>query len=273
MNSNLVISNEEDVSSEQNNVVSKIDNVEKIAKQQKYVSPQKIIQLFDITSNTLRTWADTKKIRVIRPNNGRRLYNIDDLMGIFGLEATELGNSNKRKLCDAEHKSANDSLNDTIHNTLQSTRVIGYARISPSTDNTYLDEQIAALQNYWPSVEVFTDKCSGLEWERPGLTNLLRLCIEHKNAISIIVTRRDRLCSIASELLIWLFNYLKIKIVFIGETSEEDDNNRHVYDSEHSENILALTRTFAARRRVQNKKVKTTSNNTLTNNEVGSSAV
>ena len=44
-----------------------------------YISPNKITKQYDITSGTLRRWAEAGKIRCLRPNGGKRIYNIEDI--------------------------------------------------------------------------------------------------------------------------------------------------------------------------------------------------
>jgi len=48
-----------------------------------YISPSKITKQYDITSGTLRRWSEAGKIRCLRPNGGKRIYNIDDVNKIF----------------------------------------------------------------------------------------------------------------------------------------------------------------------------------------------
>lgn len=48
-----------------------------------YISPNKITKQYDITSGTLRRWAEAGKIRCLRPNGGKRIYNIEDIKKIF----------------------------------------------------------------------------------------------------------------------------------------------------------------------------------------------
>jgi len=51
-----------------------------------YISPSKITKQYDITSGTLRRWSDFGKIRCLRPNGGKRIYNIQDIKKIFNAE-------------------------------------------------------------------------------------------------------------------------------------------------------------------------------------------
>lgn len=51
-----------------------------------YISPNKITKQYDITSGTLRRWSEAGKIRCLRPNGGKRIYNIEDIKKIFNAE-------------------------------------------------------------------------------------------------------------------------------------------------------------------------------------------
>lgn len=53
-----------------------------------YISPNKITKQYDITSGTLRRWAEAGKIRCLRPNGGKRIYNIEDIKKIFNKTTT-----------------------------------------------------------------------------------------------------------------------------------------------------------------------------------------
>jgi predicted site-specific integrase-resolvase len=53
-----------------------------------YISPNKITKQYDITSGTLRRWAEAGKIRCLRPNGGKRIYNIEDIKRIFNNKPT-----------------------------------------------------------------------------------------------------------------------------------------------------------------------------------------
>ena len=51
-----------------------------------YISPNKITKQYYITSGTLRRWSEAGKIRCLRPNGGKRIYNIEDIKKIFNKE-------------------------------------------------------------------------------------------------------------------------------------------------------------------------------------------
>ena len=61
-----------------------------------YISPNKITKQYDITSGTLRRWAEAGKIRCLRPNGGKRIYNIEDIKKIFNKANTEEKQTEKK---------------------------------------------------------------------------------------------------------------------------------------------------------------------------------
>lgn len=68
-----------------------------------YISPNKITKQYDITSGTLRRWSEAGKIRCLRPNGGKRIYNIDDINKIF---------SNKNNKNTEENKNIEENNNE-----------------------------------------------------------------------------------------------------------------------------------------------------------------
>lgn len=76
-----------------------------------YISPNKITKQYDITSGTLRRWSEAGKIRCLRPNGGKRIYNIDDINKIF---------SNKKDNKDTEEiKNEKDEDNEKVKQSIK----------------------------------------------------------------------------------------------------------------------------------------------------------
>lgn len=72
-----------------------------------YISPNKITKQYDITSGTLRRWALSGKIRCLRPNGGKRIYNVEDVKKIF----TE---NNKEDTNNKENTNNQETQNDIV---------------------------------------------------------------------------------------------------------------------------------------------------------------
>jgi len=114
-----------------------------------YISANKITKQFDITSNTLRKWAEDGKIRFLRPNTdcksgGKRIYHIEDIKSIFGIKNNQL---DRKTIC--------------------------YARVSSSHQKEDLERQIKYLKESYPDAEIIKDIGSGLNWNRSGFKTLL----------------------------------------------------------------------------------------------------
>lgn len=75
-----------------------------------YISPNKITKQYDITSGTLRRWSEAGKIRCLRPNGGKRIYNIDDINKIFSKK--EIKDSDKKT--DDNKENDNDKVKESI---------------------------------------------------------------------------------------------------------------------------------------------------------------
>jgi predicted site-specific integrase-resolvase len=60
-----------------------------------YISPSKITKQYDITSGTLRRWSEAGKIKCLRPNGGKRIYNIQDIKKIFNADNSETSEAKK----------------------------------------------------------------------------------------------------------------------------------------------------------------------------------
>jgi hypothetical protein len=73
-----------------------------------YISPNKITKQYDITSGTLRRWAEAGKIRCLRPNGGKRIYNIEDIKKIFNKENNKDEKINKNEK-DEENKNTSEN--------------------------------------------------------------------------------------------------------------------------------------------------------------------
>lgn len=181
----------------------------------KYISPSKITKQFDITSGTLRQWAEDGKIRFLRPNNGRRIYNVDDIAKIFGRQPESA-----------------------------SKKTVLYARVSSSGQKEDLERQIEILQKEYPNKKdtlLIKDVASGLNWNRPGFSFLLELV--HKGDVEqVVVTYKDRLCRFGYELVEWILKKASVKLLVLGSSPATEDPSREL-----SEDLLTIVNVFVAK--------------------------
>jgi putative resolvase len=178
-----------------------------------YISPQKITKQFDVTSGTLRRWAEDGKIRCLRPNNGKRIYNLNDIAKHFGVVK-------------AEKK----------HYT------ICYARVSSNHQKQDLQRQIELLKTAYPNAKIIKDIGSGLNWNRSGFRALLELV--HSGSVSeVVVTYRDRMCRFAFELVEWIFKKSNVKLLVLNNSTNQPDD----FARDLSDDLLAITTVFVAK--------------------------
>jgi len=183
-----------------------------------YISPIRIKKQFDITSGTLRQWAEDGKIKCIRANpgirGGQRRYNIADIKKILGLE------------------------NCTIR---EDRKTICYARVSSNHQKEDLERQIKLLKEAYPKAVIIRDIGSGLNWKRPGFRSLLEQ-VYSGDVKEVVVTYRDRMCRFGYELVEWIFQKSNVKLVVLDKTFDVKDASKEL-----SDDLLTITTVFVAK--------------------------
>jgi predicted site-specific integrase-resolvase len=178
-----------------------------------YISAHKIKKKFDISSNSLRLWAESGKIRFLRINeNGKRIYNVEDINKTFG-----------------------------ITESIPTRKTICYARVSSDHQKEDLVRQIEILKISHPETEIIKDIGSGLNFKRKGFTSLLEQIYSGKVS-KVVVTFKDRLCRFGFEIVEWILKKHNTELVVLNTLSNESNNT-----NELAEDLLAITTVFVAR--------------------------
>jgi predicted site-specific integrase-resolvase len=183
-----------------------------------YVTPQTLTKMYGITSTTLRNWAESGKIKFIRPLGGRRLYHKEDARQIF--RQTETQNQ------------------DQNENTRK--RIL-YARVSSAHQTEDLKRQIQFLQSKYPTDTLIKDIGSGLNWKRKGLETILEQ-IYQGNISEIVVAYKDRLCRFGYELFEWICQKHDTKILVLNPISETEDRTKEL-----AEDLFSIVTVFVAK--------------------------
>jgi len=181
-----------------------------------YVSPQAITKIYGVTSTTLRNWAESGKIKFIRPNNGRRLYNKDDVCMFFEQTKSKSQDQTQRH------------------------RVL-YARVSAPHQAEDLTRQIECLQAHYPNDQLLQDIDSGLNFKRKGFETLLELIFQG-NVSEVVVAYKDRLCRFGFELFEWLCQKYHTQIVVLNPVSETVDRTQEL-----AEDLFSIVTVFVAK--------------------------
>ncbi len=180
-----------------------------------YVSGKIAKQIVGCSDNTLRAWADSGKINVIRSkNNSKRFY---DISSFISNESNSLENINiKKQIC--------------------------YCRVSSKHQKDDLERQVNFMQEKYPNATIIKDIGSGINWKRKGLISMLQQ-IKNNQVGEIIIAHRDRLCRFAFELFEQIFGLYQVKLVVLdsGETEQTSQ-------SELCEDILSIMQIYACRK-------------------------
>jgi putative resolvase len=154
-------------------------------------------KLLGVTTRTIQRWDKEGKIRVVRTVGGRRRIPESEIKRILGLKEERV--------------------------------VVGYARVSSTTQKDELERQKQLLHSYakdkgYGEIQILSDVGSGLNEERKGFLELLEMVAERKVS-KVIVAHKDRLTRFGFETLRKLFQAFGTEIEVIdseGKTPQEE---------------------------------------------------
>jgi excisionase family DNA binding protein len=179
-----------------------------------YLTPKKVADTYNITSTTLRNWAESGKLKYIRPHGGKRLYDKADVERVFkGENCAQIP-----------------------------TRIpILYARVSSNGQSQDLERQKAFLKSRYPDDRIISDVSSRVNWKSKGIETILDLI--HTGVVEeLVVSYKDRLCKSEYELLQWICKSHNTKIVVLIQVSETEDRT-----AELTEDLLSIVTVFVAK--------------------------
>jgi predicted site-specific integrase-resolvase len=177
-----------------------------------YVTNRVAQTTLNVSSRTLREWADRNLIKSIRTPKGTRLYDVNEYINRF----------NK------PHEEGKEQLS------------ICYCRVSSNGQKEDLKRQVSKMQEEFPNHKVITDIGSGINFKRQGLRTILELTFS-RQLKEVVVSYRDRLCRFAFELLEWIFLQHGVKLLVLDSNVDSSTN------SELAEDILAIVNVFNCR--------------------------
>jgi len=176
-----------------------------------YITSAIAKQMLKVTTETLRHWDKKGKITTIKTPTGQRRYNKQDIYDILGIIPDV---KQKRKIC--------------------------YCRVSSKKQMDDLERQTDFFKQEYPNHELVTDVGSGLNWKRKGLKTILEQSMLG-NIEEIVVAHRDRLCRFAFELLQFIFESNKVKLLVLDTESGESGNG------ELADDILSIIHVYSCR--------------------------
>jgi len=154
-------------------------------------------KLLGVTTRTIQRWDRDGKIKVVRTVGGRRRIPESEIKRILGLK--------------------------------EERAVIGYARVSSSTQRNDLERQKKNIAAYarekgYGEIEVLTDIGSGLNERRKNFLKLLEM-VSGKKVSKVIVAYEDRLTRFGFETLSRLFSSFgtTIEVINHGEKTPQEE--------------------------------------------------
>lgn len=178
-----------------------------------WVSSHKASKIVGVTSRTLRNWNSKGLVSVTTTPTGGRLYDLDSIFP----------------------KSSD--------NTKPKTEVgeqIVYARVSSRKQKEDLERQVKLLAEQFPQHRVIRDIGSGINFKRPGLRSVLRLCIEG-SLRELVVAHKDRLSRIAFDLIEFFIKECGGTVVVLGRGEGDSPAD------ELGEDLLSIVHVFSCR--------------------------
>jgi len=168
-------------------------------------------KLLGVTTKTIQRWDREGKIRVVRTVGGRRIPE-SEIKRILGLKEERV--------------------------------VVGYARVSPTTQKDDLERQKQLLHSYakdrgYGEIQILSDVGSGLNENRKGFLRLLEMLAERKVS-KVIVAYKDKLTRFGFETLRKLFQAFGAEIEVIN--SEEKNPQEELV-----EDLITIVSHFAGK--------------------------
>jgi len=157
-------------------------------------------RLLGVTTKTIQRWDKEGKIRVVRTVGGRRRIPESEIKRILGLKEERV--------------------------------VVGYARVSSTTQKDDLERQKQLIHSYakdkgYGEVQILGDVGSGLNEKRKGFLKLLEMVTERKVS-KVIIVYEDRLTRFGFKTLRKIFQAFGTEIEVIN--SEENPREELVED-------------------------------------------
>ena len=171
-------------------------------------------KLLGVTTETLRKWANSGKIRFSETPTGRKLYNKQDVYSI--INRTEIQKPKEK-------------------------RKITYCRVSSQKQKDDLERQKEFFRLKYPKYDLVTDIGSGINWNRKGLQTILEQSMLG-NVSEVVVAHRDRLCRFAFELIEFILSKNGVKLIVLNSDSKES-----TVDKELSDDILSIIHVYSCR--------------------------
>ena len=188
----------------------------------RWVRSKQARDILHVTPRTLSLWARKGQIpSMLLPGGGQRQHRLYDI-------------SSFQSGCGAGIQRAQTPSSEPP------TAVAIYARVSSQKQSQDLERQIAQLQAKHPTATVYSDVCSGINFNRRGLRALLEAVMSGR-VRTVHIAHRDRLCRFAYDLVRFVLERSGAQLIV--ESADVDPTP----EGELADDILSIITVFGAR--------------------------
>jgi len=190
----------------------------------KYVSGKVALEILGISHLTLVKLANNQKIEIIKTEGGHRKYNIEKY--IQDNKITIKGELKPELKVNEEPEKLN----------------ICYVRVSTQGQKDDLLCQKTFMKQKYPTYEIIEDIGSGINFNRKGLREIIKLAIEGKLS-KLVIAYRDRLTRFGYELIEDLIKeYSKGEIIIVNELNCKTEPKEELVDD-----VLQILNVYTAK--------------------------
>ena len=165
-----------------------------IQNEEKYLRPEEVSKILQVTTRSLENWNNQGILKCIRTKGNHRRYLMSDVIAMSSGKKQNI----KRNIC--------------------------YCRVSSSSQKEDLERQVEYFRHKYPSYEIIKDIGSGINFKRKGFNSILESALKG-NIGEVVVTHKDRLCRFGFELVLRIIKSTNGEIVVLDkqETSPEKE--------------------------------------------------
>lgn len=179
-----------------------------------YMTVKKFAEKLGVTTQTLRTWDKSGKLKpVYRSESGYRYYSDEQLAQCTGIKPVE------EKL------------------------IVGYCRVGTDKQGNSLEDQVNSVRQYCIakgySFKIITDMGSGVDYTKSGLQELLTLVMTNQVS-KVVVLYRGTLASYGYELIEFICKCHNVEIEVI-------DNTERIGQQELIDDLVQIVTDFNSR--------------------------
>jgi len=185
-----------------------------------------VARTLGVCAATVRSWADTGRLKYTRTAGGQRRYDVHDFISRDSEHIAPVGTIHnlKRPKQNPEEKTRTGAI---------------YCRVSSRKQQDDLQRQITSMQQAYPGYEIYQDICSGLKYKRKGLTRLL-VDLEKGHIKEVVVAHKDRLARFGVDLIEWFITKAGAHLVI-------QDHSILAPNEELTSDLMAIVHVFSCR--------------------------